>query len=68
MFLHREGRRLPSLNGVARSALTAVLSLGKLSAVRIRLVAVHALLKYERFFKVAVGVALRTSDAPMLAF
>jgi len=68
VFLHREDRRLPSLDGMARSALPTVFPLGKLPAVRIRLVTVRTLLEYQRLFKVAVGVALCTSHAPMLAF
>lgn len=68
VFLPREGRRLPSLDGMARSTLPAAFPLGKLPAVRIQLVTVHALLKCQRLFEVAVGVALHTSHAPMLAF
>lgn len=43
MLLYREGRRLPSLDGVARSAFSAVRALGKLAVVGIRLMAVHTL-------------------------
>ena len=68
MLLHRKGRGLPSLHGVAGSALPAVRTLGKLPVVRIVLVAVHALLEHERLFEIAAGVALGAIDAGVLAF
>ena len=68
MLLHRECRRLPSLHGVAGSALAAVGTLGKLAVVRIGLVAIHALLERQRLLEIAIGVALRAIDAGVLAF
>lgn len=58
VFLHGEQRRLPALHVVARSAFATIGMLGKLSIVRIGLVAIHALGKRQRFLEIAVDVAL----------
>ena len=68
VFLHREGRRFPSLHGVAGGALYAARTLGKLAVMRIGLVTIHALLEYQRLLKVSVGVTLGAIDGLVLAF
>ena len=68
VFLHREGRRFPSLHGVAGGAFYAARTLGELAVMRIGLVTIHALLEYQRFFKVSVGVALGAIHGLVLAF
>ena len=68
VLLHGKGRRLPSLHGVAGSALSAVRTLGKLAVVRIGLVAVHTLLEYQRLLEISVSVALGTIDTGVPAF
>ena len=68
VFLHREGRRFPSLHGVAGGALYAARTLGKLAVMRIGLVTIHALLEYQRLLKVSVGVALGAIHGLVLAF
>ena len=65
VFFDRERRRLPPVYRVARGALSCIGSIGKLAAVRIGLVAIHALLESQRFFEVPACVALRAIDAGM---
>ena len=52
---------------MARGALGSARTAGKLSAVRIGLVAVHALLENQRLLEVSAGVALHTIHAGVLA-
>ena len=66
MFLNREIRGLPALHRVARRALSLIGALGKLALVRIRLVTVHALREYERFFEVAVRMTLSAVHSDVL--
>src|SRR5438874_1772196 len=63
MLLHRECRRLPTVYGMTGGALHPVRTLGKLPVMRIRLMAVHTLLKCQRLLKIPIGVALCTPDA-----
>ena len=67
VLFHRERRRLPSLDGVTGGALATARTLGELAVVRIGLVAIHALLEYQRLLEIAVGVALGAVDAGVLA-
>src|ERR1700675_547725 len=68
VFFHREGRRFPSLHGMAGSALYAARTLGELAVMRIGLVTIHALLECQRLLKVSVGVALGAVYGLVLAF
>jgi len=67
VFLAREFGRLPAVHGMTGSALAAFSALAELSAVRARLVAVHALLKNQRLLEVAAAVALQTVDTHVFA-
>ena len=67
MFFSGECRRLPPLDRVARRTLSAVRSLGKLSIVRICIVAIDALRKDQRLLEISVGVALGTVSRSVLA-
>jgi len=68
MVFHCVGRRLPTLHGVAGEALATAMTFGKLSVVRIGLVAIRALVENQRLLEVAVGVALFATDRRVLAF
>lgn len=68
MFLDRECGRLPSIHRMARSALSSVRTLGELTAVRIGLVAIGALLESQWLSKISAGVALGAIDAGMFPF
>src|SRR5579864_962122 len=68
MVFHRVRRRLPALHGVAWEALATAVAFGKLSVVRIGLVAVRALAENQRLLEVPVGVALFATDSRVFAF
>ena len=53
-----ERRRFPALDGMARSALSAVGALGELPVMRIVSMAIQALREDQRLFEVAIGVTL----------
>lgn len=59
VLFHGKGRRLPSLDGVAVCAFSAAGTLGKLTTVRIGLVAVHALIKGQGLLEISTAVALQ---------
>ena len=65
MFFDRERRRLPPVYRMARGALSRIRPISKLAAVRIGLVAIHALLESQRFLEIPACVALRAIDAGM---
>lgn len=67
VFLDGEFRRLPPIDRVTGCALSTIRALCELAIVRIRLVTVHALGEYQRFFEVAVGMALSAINAGVLA-
>ena len=67
MLLHAEERGLPAVHCMAFRAFAFFLALGKLTAVRIGFVAVHALRKSERLFEIAADMASRTSDGGVLS-
>lgn len=67
VFLDGEGRRLPALQVMARGAFSPVGTFRKLAAVRIGLVAIHALGEGQRLLKVASGMALGAIDRRMSA-
>ena len=67
MILNSEFRWLPSIHGVAGRAFCTALTLGKLAVMRIRFVAVHALLEGERLFKIPAAVALDAVHRCVLA-
>lgn len=67
VVLRRECRGLETVHGVARSALAAAGSFGKLALVRVRLVAIHACLEGQRLLEISTRVALRTLHRGMLA-
>ncbi len=62
VLFHAEGRRLEAFHGVARRALTAAHPLGKLAAMRIGFVTIHALLENQRLLEISLGVALHAFD------
>ena len=68
MVFHGVRRRLPTLHGMTGEALAAAMTFGKLSVVRIGLVAVRALAENQMLLEVAVGVALFAADGRVLAF
>jgi len=63
VIFHRKRRRLPSADSVTGSTLSAVGPLGKLAVMRIRLVAIHALLENQRFLEITASVALNAVHA-----
>ena len=67
MFLHCERGGFPAVHGVARGTFSAVRAFGKLAVVGIGLVAIHALLEYERLFEVSIGMALVAIHAAVFA-
>lgn len=67
MFLHPVGRRLETLNAVARRTFSFVSALNELSVVLVP-VTVRAFLECQGFLKVAASVAAQTIDCLMLAF
>ena len=68
VFLHCEGRGLPSRSRCDTRRTRRLRPLGKLAIVRIRLVTVHALCENQRLLEVAVRMALRAVNASVLAF
>ena len=68
MLLHGKGGRFPSLDAMARSALSAVRALGKLTLVGIRLMAVHTLGEGQMLLEITISMALRTINAGVSAF
>jgi hypothetical protein len=60
VFLQAEHCRLKAIDGVTGCAFAPSCALGELSPMRIRTVAVGALLKYQRSCEVSSGVALHT--------
>lgn len=68
MLFDGELGRFPSLHGVAGGALAAIGALGKLTAMRIGLVTIHAFLESQRLLKVPIGMALRAVHIDVLAF
>jgi hypothetical protein len=58
---------LPAVHGVAGGAFSAIRTPGKLAVVRIGLVAIHALLEYERLLEISIGMALGTIHAGVFA-
>jgi hypothetical protein len=67
MFLEAKQGWAKALYGVARGALDTAGPLGKLSVVRIRLVAIHAFLEGNRLLEIAVLMALRALDGLVLS-
>ncbi len=67
MFLHAVGRRLETLNAVARRTFSFVSALNELSVVLVP-VTVRAFLECQGFLKVAASVAAQTIDCLMFAF
>ena len=67
MFLHREGGWFPPIHGVTRSALPVIRSFGKLPAMRIGPMAIHAFLENKRLLKLSVGVAPGAIHGDMLS-
>src|ERR1700692_1917602 len=68
MLFHGERRWLPSVHVVAGSALALVNPFGKLTIMRIGLVAIHALRKNQRLLEIAVRVALGAIHTGMFSF
>ncbi len=62
VLLNGESRGLPSDHRVARGAFAAAGALGKLSAVRIGLVTIHAPLESEGFLEISAGMTLCAID------
>ena len=67
VLLHRERRWLPAIHRVAGGTLAAIRTLGELAFMRVRPVAIHALLECERLFEVSIGMALPAIHAHVLA-
>ena len=67
MVLNGKGGRLPSIHGMARRALSRPGPLGKLPAVRVWRVAIRALGKRQRLFKISAFVTPFTGNFKMHA-
>jgi hypothetical protein len=67
VILNAELRWFESFDGMTRRALPAVRSLCELAAVRIRLVAIHALIEGDSFLEITPSVALDTLHLRMLS-
>ncbi len=67
MFFDAELGWLESVNGVAGRAFTAVGALGKLATVRIRPMAIRALVEGNSFLEIALSVALHAFNLGMLS-
>ena len=67
MIFCRKGRRLKTIHGVARRALSTSGPLGELAVVWIGLVAIHAFRKRNRLFEISTCVAERAIHGHMLA-
>ena len=67
VLLHGEQGRLPALHRVAGGALSTIGAFRELAAMRIGLVAIHALLESDWLFEVPIGMALGAIDEDVLA-
>lgn len=67
MFFDPELGGLESVNGVARRAFAAIGALGELAVVRIRLVAIRALIEGNGLLEIALSVALHAFDLGMFS-
>lgn len=67
MFFDPEPGGLESVNGVARRAFAAIGALGELAVVRIRLVAIRALIEGNGLLEITLSVALHAFDLGMLS-
>jgi len=67
MFLHCERGGFPAIYGVARATFSAIRTFGKLAIVGIGLVAIYALLEYERLLEISIGMAQAAIHAAVFA-
>lgn len=65
VVLHRERRRLPSVDRMATRAFPAIGPVRELASMGIGLVTVHALRKHQGLFEITVRMALDASDSRM---
>lgn len=65
MLFHAEGRGFETVHTVARCAFAAC-PFGKLAAMRIGLVTIHAFLEQNRLLEISAGMALHAFDSSML--
>ena len=66
MVLDGKLRWFPAIHAVARGALRPARPFGELAIMRVRFVAVHALLKSERLLEISAAMALYAVDCRML--